>query len=44
MINGAIPMVITRISSIFFKIHHAVKINERYLEQISSFFLELGPQ
>ena len=39
MIKGANAMDIKAISSIFFKIHHAVKINERYLEQIGSFFL-----
>ena len=38
MIKGANAMDIKATSSIFFKIHHAVKINERYLEQIHSFF------
>ena len=39
MIKGANAMDIKEISSIFSKIHHAVKVNERYLEQIGSFFL-----
>ena len=44
MIKGAKPMDIKAISSILFKIYHAAKIIERYLEQIRSFFLELGPR